>query len=92
MHVKCEWEGHTNNNRPTGKRPQHRITEKCHRKKEHMFAEVIPTLFLLIPPLMKLKHKHKSNYSIVSALFQQPKDNITANINKNKRKSNTLIK
>ena len=56
MHVKCESVGHTNNNRPTGKSPQCRITEKgsCGKKSTFLMT-VLPTLLLLIPSLMKLK-------------------------------------
>jgi len=55
MHAKCESEGHTNNNRPTGKIPQRHFTEKATVEKTKFLMTVLPTLLLLIPSLMKLK-------------------------------------
>jgi hypothetical protein len=53
MNVKCDSEDHTNNNRPTGKITQRRITEKGHcGKKKHILDD---SFINITPSLMKLK-------------------------------------
>jgi len=60
MHVKCESVGHTNNNRPTGKSPQCRITEKgsCGKKK-HILDDSITN----IAPTNTITNETRNTYT-----------------------------